>query len=113
MITPRTVRRVVEAEFQLDISARDRSTPYLIARKIYSISARRFTSHSLTIIGKEIERDHATIVHHLKDSDVFERNFPEARASLARVTKGLYEMQTSNLERPATLAIQQMEMLAR
>lgn len=72
MVTPETIKKLVEKEFNLDISSKKRLSHIVHARWVYFKLAREFTTCSLATIGKEALRDHATVLHGLKyiDSDM-------------------------------------------
>lgn len=37
----------------------------VVVRQAYCYFARKYTKHSLALIGKTIKRDHATVLHHI------------------------------------------------
>lgn len=61
------IKELVETETGIqDISLKKRTQDYVEARVLYSNLALNHTKLSLQRIGREINRDHASVVHHKK-----------------------------------------------
>jgi Sec7-like guanine-nucleotide exchange factor len=60
--------KIVNEVFLLDLTLNNRKRETVDARKIYSKILKE-RGHTFQAIGKEINKDHATIVHYLKDID--------------------------------------------
>lgn len=60
------IKELVESHFGFKIDTRRRFRPLVEARYIYAHLSRKYTNHSLTLVGKIIDRDHASIIHYLK-----------------------------------------------
>lgn len=63
------IREIVEKAFDVDLSSRNRQRFVVDKRIIYSKIARERTVFSVQMIGREIKRDHATILNHLGQAD--------------------------------------------
>ena len=71
MIELKLLVDLVQKEFNiLDISSKKRGRDRVHARWIYFKLARTYTRHSYSLIGKTVNRDHATVLHGLKYIDV-------------------------------------------
>ena len=66
MIQLKEIAEVVNHYFGLDIRKNSRKREYVMAKSIYYYIARKYTKRSLMAIGREINRDHATVLHGLK-----------------------------------------------
>ena len=60
---------IVNDFFQVDIRCGRRKREIADKRIIYSKIAKEKTAYSFTKIGEEINKDHSTIMHHLKQFD--------------------------------------------
>ena len=74
-MTIEQIREVIEEELKFDISTRDRRQFFIEARALYYEMCLRFTSYSLTDIGKSIGYDHSTVIHQRKQN--FCRDYPD------------------------------------
>ena len=70
-IKPIHIRRLVEKDQNCKISVKSRRRNLVEARHIYCLIVRKYTDYSLAIIGKEINRDHATVLHSIRRAKEF------------------------------------------
>ena len=73
MITKEQIREIVEGVFQVDISSKCRQRRYVNARFAYCHFCREYTLESLANVGNLIDRDHATVLHALKQYHIAKR----------------------------------------
>lgn len=69
---------LVQKEFNIvDISTKKRGCERVHARWVYFKLARMYTHKSYSLIGREVKRDHATVLHGLKyiDADMKDKRF--------------------------------------
>lgn len=72
------IKRQIEHDFDIDnLAVKKRQSNFVMARKIYGILCRTHTNYSLSTIGQVIERDHATVLHYLKEYKTWKK-FPKA-----------------------------------
>ena len=71
-IQPKNILKMVEEKLQIpNLKIKDRSRDIYQARFIYFKLARKYCKYaSLSRIGKEVDRDHATVVNGLKKYDM-------------------------------------------
>ena len=62
----KTIKDAVEEVTGLQINKNTRQREYVMARMYYAYFARHYTLRSLTKVGKEVNRDHATVLHYVK-----------------------------------------------
>ena len=67
------IRDLVESHLGVNISCRSRKREVVYGRAIYYQLARDFTPHPLALIGGEINKDHASVLHGLKTFKNFRR----------------------------------------
>lgn len=93
MITPKTIHDIVEKEFKIKLATKKRHNHIVHARWVYFKLAREFTSASLSTIGKEVRRDHATVLHGLKyiDADMRDQRFAYVAEAYENLKKFLLE----------------------
>jgi|TARA_R100000479_G_scaffold172186_1_gene116526 hypothetical protein len=60
-------RKIVEKYFGLDISAKTRKFEYVFARACYYYLCREFGGFSFSKIAKTMNKNHATVMHSLKE----------------------------------------------
>lgn len=60
------IKTVVEQYFEIDLLDPCRKRHHIIARSIYFILCREFSSQSLSVIGESLKKDHSTVVHATK-----------------------------------------------
>ena len=62
----------------LDIRKRTQVREYFLTRAIYYKLAKEYTFHSLSKIGAEVGKDHATVLHGIKKFDLeMKKYYPE------------------------------------
>ena len=64
------IKAVVEKYFEIDLLDPCRKRRHIIARSIYFTLCRDFSSHSLSVIGASLNKDHSTVVHATKHTHV-------------------------------------------
>ena len=71
-LQPKNILKMVEDKLQIpNLKRKDRSRDVYQARFIYFKLARRYCKYaSLSRIGKEVDRDHATVINGLKKYDM-------------------------------------------
>ena len=57
------IRDLVESEFRIDISEKNRKREFVYPRNIYFKLSRDFTDEGYESIGSNINRDHSTVMH--------------------------------------------------
>jgi len=77
---------IVNAEFNLDILQKTRKRPYVDARRVYT-QVMRDRGYSLTAIGRTLDKDHATILHYLRNAHVLFSQHPNLDESYRRISK--------------------------
>jgi len=77
---------IVNTEFNLDILKKCRQRPYVDARRVYA-QVMRDRGYSLTAIGRSLGKDHATILHYLRNSHVLFSQHPNLDESYRRISK--------------------------
>jgi hypothetical protein len=83
---------LVQKEFNIaDLSTKKRGHERVHARWVYFKLARMYTHKSFSLIGKEVKRDHATVLHGLKyiDTDMKDRRFHYVRDIYDKIEKFL------------------------
>lgn len=60
--------------FGFDISDKTRKREVVEARMMYATLLKRYTRISLTEIGRPINKDHATVIHYIKNFDWLKKN---------------------------------------
>lgn len=76
---------IVNNEFNLDIQDKCRRRSYVDGRRVYTL-VMRDRGYSLTAIGRSLGKDHATIIHYLKNIHILLSHSPNLRASYQRVS---------------------------
>lgn len=110
--TPKQIRLLVEQAYGLDLKEKNRLQRYVTARKIYFILSRRYTNATITAIANEIGFHHSLAIHHTKDQDVFNMNYPEARAPMGWVVEQVEKMiAVEGYESAACSVLKEMEAL--
>jgi len=70
MITLTKILEVVSAAYVIDtelLKSKQRTRQLVIPRQVYCYFARYYAKESTTKIGKEINRDHSTVLHSIKE----------------------------------------------
>ena len=83
------IKHLVEKELQLNLDKKTRKREYVFARAVYYRLCHEFTKISLTAIGKNINKDHATVIHGLKIFKSFEL-FPNMYQSELRAYDNIH-----------------------
>lgn len=65
-MTKEIIKKIVDNYFQLKIETNTRKRPYVEARAIYYKLCREFTNLSLEVIGGDFNKNHATVLHGLR-----------------------------------------------
>mgnify|MGYP003626603609 CR=1 FL=1 len=61
------IKEAVEEHLQIKLSSRTRDREHSDARALYYKLSREFTHHTLHTIGKEVDRDHSSVLHGLNN----------------------------------------------
>lgn len=64
--TLQEIKTLVERDLMVNLSHKTRKQKFVFARAVYYALSKRFTKYSLELIGKQVDRDHATVMHGLK-----------------------------------------------
>lgn len=83
------IKHLVEKELQLNLDYKTRKREYVFARAVYYRLCHEFTKCSLTAIGKEVNKDHATVIHGLKIFKEFNL-FPSMYQSELKAYNNIY-----------------------
>ena len=83
------IKHLVEKELQLNLDNKTRKREYVFARAVYYRLCKEFTKCSLTAIGKEVNKDHATVIHGLKIFKSFQ-SFPNMYQPELRAYNNIY-----------------------
>ena len=77
------IKKAVDKSFGIDIAKNSRKTEYVMGKMVYYKLAKDFTKYSLGSISKQVGRDHATVIHSLKqfDMDILKNNLYRSRYS--------------------------------
>jgi hypothetical protein len=70
-ITSETIRSIVNDKFKIDISSKCRERRYIDPRFIYALLCKKYTLESTTRIGLTINRHHASILHAIKQGEIY------------------------------------------
>ena len=97
------IRELVESEFKIDISQVTRIREVVYVRNLYYKLARDYTSFGYSDIGKEINKNHATVIHGVKTMEevvlIHDSKFIKAYSKISRkdlINKG-YQMTPRNI----------------
>lgn len=60
------IKEIVETETRIDLNNKSRRTELVYTRAMYYNLCREYTLHSLDVIGKSVDKNHATVIHGLK-----------------------------------------------
>ena len=71
------IKLTVETYFGCTLNVRSRERHIVDARKIYFSLCREFTKSSLMLIGRSMNRDHATAMHNIKSCNDLRKTDPE------------------------------------
>jgi len=67
MIALRYIKGLVNESLEIDISDNNKQRKYSDGRALYYVLCREFTSYTLNDIGKEVNKDHSTVVHGIQN----------------------------------------------
>ena len=67
MIALRYIKDLVNESLSIDISDNNKQRKYSDGRALYYVLCREFTHSTLNDIGKEVGRDHSTVVHGMQN----------------------------------------------
>lgn len=70
------IKELVEQVYKLDITSKSRQASFVQARSIFFKMCLQYTRLSQTKIAAMVNRDHATVIHAMKQWEVFERFIP-------------------------------------
>jgi len=60
------IKEIVETETGIELNNKSRRTELVYTRAMYYNLCREYTLHSLDVIGKSVDKNHATVLHGLK-----------------------------------------------
>jgi len=60
------IKEIVETETGIELKNKSRRTELVYTRAMYYNLCREYTLHSLEVIGKSVDKNHATVLHGLK-----------------------------------------------
>jgi len=60
------IKEIVETETGIELNNKSRRTELVYTRAMYYNLCREYTLHSLEVIGKSVDKNHATVLHGLK-----------------------------------------------
>lgn len=84
-----TLKRIINAELQLDILKKDRSMPYVNGRLIFSYILQK-KGVTYQRIGAHLGKNHATIIHSVKNAEHHLKHEPELKG-IYNVCKTIFE----------------------
>lgn len=96
------IRRIVEDKTHLKLAQRCRRREYVEARHIYCLLAYKHTKFPLARIGKEIKRDHTTVLHSLKRAKEFIEYDREFKLKFNNLENKFKRLSKNNFERYLT-----------
>jgi len=71
------IKLIVERHFGMNINVKSRERYIVDARRIYFNLCRDFTKKSLMLIGRSMDRDHATALHNIRSSRDLRKTDPD------------------------------------
>ena len=77
METHERIKNFVQQVYRIDIARQKRTINYVQARAIYFKLCMEYTNMSIVPIAKTLNRNHATLLHALKQFDVYLRFIPK------------------------------------
>lgn len=87
------IRELVESEFKIDISQVTRIREVVYVRNLYYKLARDYTSFGYSDIGKEINKNHATVIHGVKTMEevvlIYDSKFIKAYSKISKILNKL------------------------
>ena len=82
METHERIKNFVQQVYKIDITRQKRSMTYVQARAIYFKLCMDYTTMSIVPIAKTMGRNHATLLHALKQFDVYLRFIPKFKENI-------------------------------
>jgi chromosomal replication initiator protein len=70
-VTSESIRAIVNGRFKIDISSKCRERRFIDPRFIYALLCKKYTLESTTRIGLTINRHHASILHAIKQGEIY------------------------------------------
>lgn len=86
--------QVVNNHFEIDIRENKRDRYIVMCRAVYFYFAKKTTNFSLERIGKKVNRDHASVLHSLKNFENWLSYDKEFYIEFKKVEKILYNKKT-------------------
>lgn len=87
-MTIEKIKEIVETETGINLNNKSRKTELVYTRAMYYNLCREYTLHSLEVIGKSVDKNHATVLHGLKlYSDWIEQHEERYIQSYERIDK--------------------------
>jgi|SRR5690606_2612352 len=109
---PKKIKRIIEDISGVDLVVKNRKSENIMWRKAYFRLCSEYTSHTLKSIGSAIGRKHSTAVHHSKNFDFLERNYPEIKKKYYQVVMEVErQADGARWENSAQRILNQMKML--
>ncbi len=71
------IQQLIEQVYKIDITSKNRASNYVQARSIYYRLCIDYTPLNYSQIGRSIAKDHATLIHSMKQFDVYVRFLPD------------------------------------
>ena len=111
MINMSTIRTAVQDEFKLNIKRKCRKRHYVVARTIYFKLCKEFTKYPYDNIGKTLGKDHATVLHAVKNIfqcwEFCQNTSPADKKHINRYIsiKQRLEKEASLIKKPSSLAV--------
>lgn len=88
-ISPEIIKEVVEEVFCIDLKRRTRKMVYPAARHCFYTQCKKYTSLSLTAIGKITGHDHSTVLYSVNQY-VLPDQYKEEKSRITLVLKNIY-----------------------
>lgn len=82
IIVPATIERIICKYFEVTpemLKGKNRQQNTKLARQFYFYLCRKYTKHSLTKIGKKLERHHATVLHSINQIEHYITYYDEEK----------------------------------
>ena len=77
----RNILDVVETAFKVDLRDKRRTRELVDARRVYCYIARKLTNKGYQDIGRLIGKNHATMIHYMRDFDTLLKHDRQLKAS--------------------------------
>jgi hypothetical protein len=101
MITlkPIHIRKLVESETGAKINVRSRRRELVEARHIYCLILKKHSRYTLDAIGKEIDRDHTSVLHSLRRAKEFLQYDQDFKDKFYNLENKFFHLSANNFER--------------